>query len=334
MANLILTNELDTFLASATLAEARTNLGLGPQSATDNTALVYVSKVGSDANDGLTCDAPKLSIGSAITQAADLLTGDADNVRISILDGGRYTEDLTIPDDVHLVGHAAEIVGNHTIGNNSSLVCHALYRGAAGNMVLKSGASGHGHVRCSIADSRGTAGAITGGAAFRNASNGSVLHVQCDVLFVAASCIGVADLAGGFGHIHFLGSDIYLAGNSSKAIRTATAGSKMLVTVDHILGIGSPAPPFFAVQMAAAGSEVWVKAGQIDADTAWDLSGGGDLYISCPDIAGTRTGTPAGMLISTKDHAADAEEAHATSSFAEVNAALNALGAKINQMLT
>jgi hypothetical protein len=272
-----------------------------PSAPADSSSTIYVSKEGSDLSSGLNINNPKETITAAINDAATLLSEGASNVNITILDGERYTEDLTIPNDVHIIGHACELVGNHTMANNTSLFVHTLYRGGSGNMVNKTEQDGHAHIRCFVADTRGVDGTITGGAGFRNASNGAVLHIQCDVLYVAENAIGLTDGSGGndFGHLHFLGSDIYLAGNGAMGCRTGSSGSKILIVVGHILESGE-FNNTTAADLNSNGSKVWITANQIQADDAWDVNNG-DLYITCPDITGDRHGDAANLMLGTAD---------------------------------
>jgi hypothetical protein len=271
----------------------------GPTSLPVSEHAVWVSKEGDDGNTGRNQSVPKATITSAISVAETMLTAGAPSVAINIMDAGRYTEDLNIPDDVHIIGFAAELVGNHVIGDNASLVVHSLYRGSgASEMVDKAGAPNtHGYIRCFYADTRGIDGTLTGSSGFRNSSGGSILHVQFAVLVVGASTIGFTDGGGGgdFGHVHGLGSDIYLAGNGATMCRTGSGGSKLLFSVDHILEFGSPSNTT-GPSLNHPSSEVWLRAGQIIADRAWDVNSG-DLYVTCPDIRGAKDGNAVDSLI-------------------------------------
>ena len=85
------------------------------------TRVLYVSKDGLDANAGDSIAASKLTIGSAITAASALISGGATGVRIEVLDGGMYTENITIPPLVAVLAPAATLVGTATIDGNSVL---------------------------------------------------------------------------------------------------------------------------------------------------------------------------------------------------------------------
>lgn len=258
----------------------------------DSAISVYVSKQGNDSNDGLTPAKAKLTIASAITAASALLA-TADQAVVKVMDAGTYTEDLTIPDNIYINGLQTTIVGNHTLADNSTLIAHTLMRGSgASELVDKTGSPDtHGYVWCFRADSRGTAGTLTGNSAFRNSSSGSILHVHCPILYVGASTIGLTDGGTGtdFGHIHFEGDDIYLTGNGATGCRTGSGGSKLLVNVHHIVELGTPSNTE-GLSLNHADSEVWFNGVQIVADSAWDISSG-SLYNQCGDVRGTKAGT-------------------------------------------
>jgi hypothetical protein len=74
------------------------------------TNVVYVSKAGSDSDGGLTEETPKLTIGSAITVASGLTPTTTNRIEIRIMDAGRYSENVTLPDYVSLNGPAASLL--------------------------------------------------------------------------------------------------------------------------------------------------------------------------------------------------------------------------------
>jgi hypothetical protein len=103
---------------------------------------------------------------------------------------------------------------------------------------------------------------------------------------------GIRDTAGaGFGHTHFILNDLYLAGNNAVGIRNTNANTNQIGYIDHILEIGTPTGTT-GILFTASGGVAKITASEIAADTAYDISGG-SLYLSCPKVTGTRTGTPA-----------------------------------------
>lgn len=257
----------------------------------DQAATVYVSKAGSDANDGLTLARPKLTLTAAIEAAVDLITGGQPNALVAVVDAGRYTENLTIPNGLHVHAPAATLVGTADLGNDCSLTVHRHLASANGQaMVEKAGGSGHAFYRANVMDTRGLAGSFTGGQALRNASNGSVLFAFVGVLFVAANAVGVGDGAPNFGHTHFWTPDLYLAGDNAIGIR-AQANSNFIGYIGRVLETGSPTGTT-AIVVQHASAVVKVTATEIVADTAYQVTAG-QLHLTCPKLTGARSGTPA-----------------------------------------
>lgn len=254
-------------------------------------ATVYVSTIGDDANDGLISERPKQTINAGAAAAAALVAGGQRTAQVLVMDAGVYTEDLDISNGVHVTAPAATLAGTITLGNDASITLNRQYA-TANNQTLvdKGGGTGHGFYRANVLDGRGLAGGFTGGTALRNASNGSVRFGFAGALFVPANGQGVADGAPNFGHVHFWTPDLYLAGNAAVGI-SAAANSNFIGYIDHVLEIGNPTGTI-AIRLTHAAAVVKLNAAEIIADTAYQITNGA-LYITCPKLDGTRTGTPA-----------------------------------------
>jgi len=258
---------------------------------TEATQTVYVSKHGSDSNDGLDIENSKLTIGSALT-AAGGLTGE---VRIEVLDGGTYTESITIDSGEHLHAPAATLVGTISLDSGASVKLFAQYASANNQtLVNKTGGTGRSHYEAFILDTRGTGGTLTGGTGLSNGTSGSVLFAQVGVLYVGENGEGVTDGGAGFGHIHFNIPDLYLAGNSAVGLSAGVSSTNLIGYIDHILEIDSPTTTV-AIDLTNAGAIVKLTASEIIADTAYNITNG-DLHLVCPKVTGTRTGTPVAEL--------------------------------------
>jgi len=274
-----------------TAAQVRTiiNVEDGATAPVSQITTLHVSKIGDDANTGLSAELPKLTIASAITAAAAI--GSA--VRIEVQDAGTYTEDFTLSSLYTLHAPAATFVGAITMEGSSRADIYRHY--AASNnqtMLQKTGGSGQGFYRAEISDGRGTGGTLTGTQNVRNVSNGSVLFVHTAVTYVAEDGIGIGDSAGGFGHIHFWSPDLYLAGNNAVGISAVSASTDIIGYIDHILTIGSPTGAT-GILISNAGAVVKATVTELRAtgNTAYNISAG-DLYLNCPKIDGTETGSP------------------------------------------
>ena len=262
------------------------------------THAVYVSKIGDDDNDGLSVNTSKLTIAFGVSAADDLITGGADNVSINVLDAGTYTEDVTLSESVSLYMPAATLEGRLIldVGCSANIKYHYAREDAGGNaapivdVVTDSGKASF--YRASILDGRGLAGTFINNDLVSNGSSGRVLFVEIGQAFVPQGGNGIKDQSGGtgFGHIHFLIQDLYLAGNNARGLRTNNANTNLIGYIDHILEINAPTGSI-GISMVDAGAIVKVTVTEIIADEVYNISAG-SLYIVCSKLTGTKTGTP------------------------------------------
>lgn len=260
----------------------------------DQINIIYVSKNGNDTNSGLKPFLPKLTIAAGITAAAALISGPVTAAAVVVLDKGDYTENLTLSDNVSLYAPNATIIGAIVAGVGSGCTVDEHYA-ASGSTTLFSIATNSGKAslyKANIADGRGTGGALTNVNLFQNDSSGRVLFVEIGKqAWVPQGGIGFRDSSGaGFGHIHLKCPDIYLAGNNAQAIRTNNANTNVIGSIDHILETGTPTGTV-GIDMRDASSVVKLTVSEIIADEVWNISAG-ELYLQCPKLTGTRTGTP------------------------------------------
>lgn len=261
---------------------------------------VFVAKVGSDSNTGLKIEQPKLTISSALSQANTLISGGATGVRIHVLDGGTYTENITIPTSVLLDARACTFLGTVTITGGAEVYLDRHFATANNQVMLSMEAdtSGSGIYHSNISDGRGTSGTLTGVRNVRNVGGGGKnLFVNVGIMFVGISGVGVGDVSGGVGHIHLYMPDLYLAGANATGILGSNQGPNVTNTVgwiDHILEFGSP-NGCVAISMNSATASIRLSCAEITSETAYNISAG-SLYLSCPRLVGTRTGTPLSLF--------------------------------------
>jgi hypothetical protein len=285
----------DTALTSTAIySDAHLWFGGGPGKSA--TAAVCVAKTGADTLDGLHTERPKLTIGAAITAADALITAGATKVRIEVLDAGIYSESIVLSPMLILHAPAATLIGLMTIDDGCSVLLDKHYVDAVDSQTLIAKVTtGTGEVasyRANIVDGRGTGGAVTSTTCIQNESETSVIFCWVGQIFVPSGGSGIRDTAGaGFGHTHFILNDLYLAGNNAIGIRNTNANTNQIGYIDHILEIGTPTGTT-GILFTASGGVAKITASEITADTAYDISGG-SLYLSCPKVTGTRTGTPA-----------------------------------------
>lgn len=284
------------------LTSAERSLISGAMQRTNSAGVVYVAKHGSDSDDGLTSDLPKLTIGSAITAAAALITAGSDSAGIVVLDGDTYTEDFTLSTGLRLHAPYAKLVSQVILSDDTWMDVgdHMAPNGMSGAMVALSGSTAKAFYKCrGVMDTRGPAGTNTSVVGCANGTDGGILHMEGAILYVAASSAGITDTASAFGHVHFRFGDIYLAGNGAAAISTLFLGTKVIGYVDHILEVGSPTGTI-GVNITTDDTSVILTASEIIADEVWNITDG-DLYICCPKLTGTQTGTPIERVLTTTD---------------------------------
>jgi hypothetical protein len=257
----------------------------------DETRVVYVSKGGNDSNNGLATTRPKLTIASAIVQAASLIALGADNVKIRVLDAGTYIESVTLSEGMDLEASSAILIGVLTLADRCYVGLDLHYPSASSqDAVVKTGVSGRAFYRANTLDLRGVAGTFTGCRGLVNASNNSILFGEVGVLIVGENGSGIADTSAGNGHIHFWAPDIYLAGDNAIGVNAATAQSDYVGYTDHILNLGSPSNTI-AFRLSNAGASIRATVTEVVADEVYNISAG-SLYMQATRVVGARTGTP------------------------------------------
>ena len=253
---------------------------------------VYVAKAGDDSNDGLSNQTSKLTIGAAVAVASAILGSDPEccAVRVYVRGAGVYEESFTVPANVILTGEAATVVGRITMEARARVIIYKHVASANDQiMLLKTGSNG-GWYTTFISDGRGQSGTLTGVTNARSDTDGSILFVEAALMFVSANGKGIEDTASGFGHNHFNVKDLYLAGNGAEGLRFVGGQSDGVGYIDHILKFGSPTN---TVGIRIGNSSIGrVIACEIIADTAYNIaSPNGELYLICPRVVGTTTGT-------------------------------------------
>lgn len=272
-----------------------------------NVAVVYVSKIGDDNNDGLSIDKPKLTVydgttDDAATAALALQAGGSEYVVIHILDAGVYTFSFAPRPKILLYGPAATMVGTYQVAQDTHawLRCLAAPDGyGSGDTVIgvAPGASGTGYVRCEIIETRGPGGTNNRVGAVENLEDDFILFLQCPLINVCERGKGIVADNAGIGHIHAEVTELYLRDDDAVGIAPAPSGNgKIYGFVDHIVqttGVtGTKA-------IKADSGMVLLTANEIDTETAYDISGTADVRITAGRVTGTRTGTP--TLLITED---------------------------------
>ena len=258
-------DQASTVLDGATDPFLRTS-GLPPiPSFPDNTQVVYVSKIGNDANDGLTLDQPKLTIAAAIAVVGINY--------VSVLDGGTYTENLSIGSKF-VSAPGATIVGAIELGAGGAVIVKNHYTAAdATTAVSVNNATGYAYYIClDRLDARGVGGTFTTCDAVRNQWNSMVLHVKCPVIIGSQTAVFATNNI--TGHIHLDVNDIYCTGSGNVGVYADGSGGnngRIYGKVDHIINL-SGATSSIGIYCNSAGSIISLTCNEINCDTAYNVA--------------------------------------------------------------
>ena len=254
-----------------------------------STNKVYVSKQGSDFNDGLTLDKPKLTLTAAITVASTLLSAGATRVTIEIMDTGTYTENIEVPQNVMLYGINATLEGTLIVNNNTYVWLYGHYAAASSTTMVTKKGNAHAYYRCVIQDASGIVGNLTGCTNIATNVTGSIFFVEIELQRINFK--GVAETtASGNGHIHVRIKDMCLMANNAIAISATGAESDVIGQIDHILPFGSLTGTV-GVYCNTLNGNVDLRANEIIANTAYNIVKG-DVRLNCAKVVGTKVGTP------------------------------------------
>jgi len=265
----------------------------------NHTHSVYVSKQGVGYDplapllNGLNPSESIDSIGDAMEVATELMSSaiSATGVRVVVLDGGTYTENITVPSSVYLDAKAATLVGTIDITGGSEVFLDKHFASADNqNMVtMGSATAGPAIYQANICDGGGFEGVNN----VRNSGgSGRNLFVRVGVMYVGIDGVGIGYVTSGVGHIHVSIEDLYLAGDNAIGILGSNQGvnaSNILGMIHHILEINSPATTV-GISVTHASAIIKLIVAEIIAGTAYDVAAG-DLYLVCPKITGTQTGS-------------------------------------------
>jgi len=252
--------------------------GGGSYTPTDQDNIIYVSKAGSDSNSGKYLDKPKLTIGAAITAASAQTPASDNRFRIDILDAGDYTENLTIPEWVGVLGLAALIDGNHTVADNTALWAFRLVA-SSGTCVSKSAGTGNALVRAERM-------------ILTNGSNGTLV-TSGELIF---EC-GVVEVENGFGfgststgQQQIIANQIDITGTGIGA-GVSGAGS-MCVRVNCMEDSGSGTG-----LLTASGATINATVNRINCTTAISEAAGTTLNLICGSVTGIETRAGSGKTV-------------------------------------
>lgn len=250
---------------------------------------IFVSKEGSDLNNGLSPIHSLLTITAATNKSQELQSSGTTKIVIYVLDAGIYIENISLPSDVDLYGKAATIVGRMDIRERSNVWTRARYPSENSQFMIYKAGVGISNVYSDLWDGRGLDGALSGGTFAYNYTSNAILYVGGKVMYVPANASAIRENSSGFGHIHLNVDDLYLAGNFAKAIHAQGANSHIVAYVQHILNLGTVYNTD-AIRLEGVNSRVEITANEIVANNAYRITAG-ELCVNCPLISGSKIGT-------------------------------------------
>jgi hypothetical protein len=134
----------------------------------------------------------------------------------------------------------------------------------------------------------------------RNQGGGGVLITEWDRLWVGQNCIGIGDNTDEFGHIHFTGADLYLAGDGAVGVEGNDDETGIIGRVDHILPTDG-ATGTVGVQSTVAGQRIDLVAAEINADTAINVTAAANVNITASRINGSIVNSGNGLELTASN---------------------------------
>jgi hypothetical protein len=206
----------------------------------------YVGKHGNDSNTGQSLEDAFLTFGQAITACIAQAPSSSDPYSIVCLDGGIYSESLTMAPFISIFAPGATLFGNQILTDNSSITVN-LINGTSGTLISKISGVSTGLFRCSAIVLLGSANGIfcssgslsiqtdtisnnSSGFAIGGASTAEI-KAHFNSMGIGAGGIGV-DSAGS-GEIIVICGEIYETVPGSTGLR-ATSSGHIHATISHL----------------------------------------------------------------------------------------------------
>ena len=231
--------------------------------------IFYVGKHGNDGNDGRNIGDAFLTFAAGIAAATALVPGPNNQIAIRCNDNGIYTEDIDVPDYVHVIAPSAVIIGEHTLQDSCSLEVGEIRYAGANVAVYKTGCVGQATVKADRIE-------LTDGASGIEANSGDII--------VDVNYIHVEDgnaLVNSGGGIYATCEGIYVTGTGVGLYSNSVTGLISIQTplIDCTTGTGI----YFAAGVC------YGNVGAIFGGTAYDVDG--TLFLNCAMIGGIKAGT-------------------------------------------
>lgn len=230
----------------------------------------YVGKHGANTNDGLSDNNAFLTFTFAIAAAVAAGPGAANRFLIVCLDGGIYTENLTLPSYVSVFAPDAVLVGNHIVNDDSGINAKT-FRATAGNAVSKTAGAGNAQIVAGNFE-------LTGAAIGLLCTSGNMCFDICAVTVENGAGIGSLSTD----ELHGFVDVIHITGNGIGAgiIGVGT----MTIDVNNIYDDGAGIGLY-----ASGGANLKANVRKIDCNVAYNVLAASGLKMFVNELTGTET---------------------------------------------
>lgn len=242
----------------------------------------YVSKVGNDNNAGRTPHNAFLTFGTAIAAVNAQTPSTTNRFSIVCLDGGRYTENFTIPSWTSLVAPGASFIGALLLSDDSAFLASSAERSAASGFCIgKSAGTGRAYANINRI--------VVGSGAIGIGCSSGELGFNVDNIEVENG-YGCGAAPGG-GRIDGEVDSIVVTGTGT-AVGQLSGGSVININCNKIIDSGSGR----AIQISSG--ILNVHAQEINCNAAYAATGG-TLNIVCSQLSGTTIATSVVNILNT-----------------------------------
>jgi hypothetical protein len=258
-------------------------LNLGNQS-----QLIYVSKTGSDSSSGININESKLTINAAVTAASLLTPAVGNQITIEVLDTSDYTEDVDLPEWVHIDASSASLNGTLDVSDNCIVLFRRLQKTTTGGSVVKK-TTGTGFAKVGV-DILIVSDSAQNGVLL----NMGVMHVDAGVISVDGG-IGVKAKNGS--RISFVISELQLL-NGGAGIGTQVAGGDPNFFSGNILYAKDDGSGTF-IQSKVSGDIINIQGGSFIVDKLYDIDDGSTLNVFATEAVGDVVSEPLAIINAT-----------------------------------
>jgi hypothetical protein len=255
----------------------------------DQLKVIYIAKAGNDSNSGLNINSPKLTIGAAILDAIALSPIETNQIAISVLDTGTYTETVNLPEWVHIDAQNAALNGRLTVSDSTITRFRRLQNtNIDATVVRKLVGTGFARITCvlMVVENSGQDGLLV---------NSGLAHLDVGVLAVDA---GIGIKAKNGSRVSFDVKELLLSGGGL-GIGTRTSDGSPNSFSGNILYALDEDNTGTLLEARVAGDVINIQAGSLIANTLYDMGAGTTLNAFANVATGARVADATATINST-----------------------------------